>query len=80
MLATLSPKDEVFDKDYLPPAKPTAKETIKTVELPAKFLHGLPYSKKKNKGIRLRMVGQGRAKQKLENMKAMRERMGKLIE
>jgi hypothetical protein len=35
VLASLGPKDEIFDKNYLPPSKPKGSKYARTVELPA---------------------------------------------
>lgn len=59
VLSTIAPKDEIFDKNYIPPSKPKASKIYKSVDLPASFLKGLPISKRKIKTRRLKLMTGG---------------------
>lgn len=72
VLATLSPEDEIFKKDYLPPAKKSLVEEQKTINVPNGFLEGLPDSRRKVKRKALHVVGEAKAKQKIEYLKALK--------
>ena len=54
VLATLTPDDEIFRKNYLRPPKKSKLSEIESIELPASFLIDLPLSssKVKRKGLR----------------------------
>ena len=41
-IATLTPQDEIFKKNYLPPVKETKLSELKTISLPAHFFQDLP--------------------------------------
>ena len=65
VIATLNPEDEIFKKDYLPPAKKSLVEEQKTINVQDGFFEGLPDSKSKVKRKALHVLGEGRAKQKV---------------
>ena len=65
VIATLNAEDEIFKKDYLPPAKKSLVEEQKTISVPNGFLEGLPDSKSKVKTKALHVLGEGRAKQRV---------------
>ena len=71
VIATLNPEDEIFKKDYLPPARKNAIEEQKTIRVPNGFFEGLPDSKSKVKRKALHIIGEGRAQQKIKYLKAM---------
>ena len=73
VLATLSPDDEIFKKDYLPPAKKSLVEEQKTINVPNGFFDGLPDSKSKVKRKALHILGEGRARQKVQYLTALKK-------
>jgi len=79
MIATLNPEDEIFRKDYAPPARKNVIEEQKTIRVPAGFFEGLPDSKSKVKQRALHIIGEGRAQQKMKYLKAVQaELIGQL--
>jgi hypothetical protein len=73
MIATLKPEDEIFRKDYLPPAKKKIIEEQKTIQIPKGFFDGLPDSKTKVKRRALKIMGQGMAQQKISYLKQLQK-------
>ena len=71
MIATLNPEDEIFRKDYAPPARKNVIEEQKTIRVPAGFFEGLPDSKSKVKRRALHIIGEGKAQQKVKYLKAV---------
>lgn len=71
MIATLNPEDEIFRKDYLPPARKNAIEEQKTIRVPNGFFEGLPDSKSKVKRKALHIIGEGKAQQKVSYLKTL---------
>jgi hypothetical protein len=65
VISTLKPDDEIFRKDYLPPSTKKNVEEQKTIQVPKDFLKDLPESKSKVKRRRLKVIGEGVAKQRL---------------
>jgi hypothetical protein len=59
LVSTFTPDDEIFKKNYMPPAKKNKLSEIKAIELPEMFLKDLPNSirKSKRKGLRLAKDG-----------------------
>jgi hypothetical protein len=55
VLATFTPTDEIFRKDYCPPEKASKLSEIKTIEVPVDFMKDLPFSRRKSrrKGLRI---------------------------
>ena len=41
-IGTLTPQDEIFKKNYLPPVKETKLSELKTISIPANFFNDLP--------------------------------------
>ena len=41
-VSTFKPDDEIFRKNYIPPAKETKLSELKTIEMPASFMNDLP--------------------------------------
>ena len=73
VLATLSPDDDIFKKDYLPPAKKSLVEEQKTINVPNGFFEGLPDSRSKVKRKALHILGEGRARQKVQYLTALKK-------
>ena len=73
MIATLKPDDEIFKKDYLPPAKKKIISEQKTIQIPKGFFDGLPDSKTKVKRRALKIMGQGMAQQKISYLKQLQK-------
>ena len=71
VLATYCPGDDIFKKDYLPPAKATKLSTIKSREVPKDFIEGLPQSQRRVRRKGLRMQKAGLRIQKKERFKMM---------
>ena len=78
-IATLTPQDEIFKKNYLPPVKETKLSELKTISLPAHFLQDLPQSTRRSRRKGLRISKEGIAGQKLERMKRIRKQIGDRI-
>ena len=49
VLATIALKDDIFEKNYLPPQKVKPQKMNKPINLPATFIKGLPIPKSKSK-------------------------------
>ena len=47
VLATYTPEDEIFRKNYCPPKKASKLSEIKTIEVPVDFMKDLPFSRRK---------------------------------
>ena len=78
-IATLTPQDEIFKKNYLPPVKETKLSELKTINLPANFFQDLPQSTRRSRRKGLRIQKEGIAGQKLERMKRVRKQIGDRI-
>ena len=55
ILATFTPSDEIFAKNYNPPERESKLSEIKTIEVPVDFMKDLPLSRRKSrrKGLRI---------------------------
>ena len=55
VLATYTPGDEIFAKNYNPPERASKLSEIKTIEVPVDFMKDLPFSRRKSrrKGLRI---------------------------
>lgn len=71
VISTLNPEDEIFKKDYFPPPRKNIIEEQKTINVPNGFFEGLPDSRRRVKRHALRIVGEGRAKQKVQYLKTV---------
>ena len=69
VLAKLTPDDEIFRKNYLPPPKKSKLSEIEAIELPANFLADLPLSKSKVKRKGLKTITDGNKLGKIEALK-----------
>ena len=69
VLSTIKPGDEIFRKDYVPPPKRKGISDVKSITLPDHLFQDMPTSKSKAKRRGLKIVGEGLAKQKLQNLK-----------
>jgi hypothetical protein len=78
-IATLTPQDEIFKKNYLPPVKETKLSELKTISVPAHFFQDLPQSTRRSRRKGLRIQKEGIAGQKLERMKRVRKQIGDRI-
>lgn len=65
IIGTLRPDDEIFRKDYVPPPRKNTVEEQKTMHVPKDFMKDLPESRSKVKRRRLKLIGEGLAKQKI---------------
>jgi len=74
-VSSFKPEDEIFKKDYLPPAKETKLSELKTIELPASFLQDLPQSTRRSRRKGLRISKEGLAGQKMERMKRLKKQL-----
>ena len=79
VISTLNPEDEIFHKDYMPPPRKNTIEEQKTIQVPNGFFDNLPDSKRRVKRHALRIVGEGRAKQKVQYLKAVQREVQKQI-
>ena len=55
VLATYTPGDEIFAKNYNPPERASKLSEIKTIEVPVDFMKDLPFSRRKSRRKGLRM-------------------------
>lgn len=78
-VSTFKPDDDIFKKNYIPPAKETKLSELKTIELPASFLNDLPQSTRRSRRRGLRISKEGLAGQKMERLKRMRKELGDRI-
>jgi hypothetical protein len=78
-VSTFKPEDEIFKKQYLPPAKETKLSELRTISLPAEFLSDLPQSTRRSRRKGLRIAKEGLAGQKLERLKRLRKELGDRI-
>jgi hypothetical protein len=78
-VSTFKADDEIFKKNYIPPAKETKLSELKTIELPAAFLDDLPQSTRRSRRKGLRISKEGLAGQKLERFKRLRKELGNRI-
>jgi len=72
IISTLDPSDEIFKKDYIPPPKKSLIEEQKTIIVPSGFFDGLPDSRSKVKRRALKVLGEGKAKQRIAYLKALK--------
>jgi hypothetical protein len=79
IISTLNPEDEIFKKDYFPPPRKNNIEEQKTIQVPNAFFEGLPESRRRVKRHALRIVGEGRAKQKVQYLKAVQKEVQRQI-
>jgi len=70
-IASFKPDDEIFKKNYVPPAKENKLSELKTIEMPADFMDGLPQSKRRVRRKGLRIAKDGLRAQKKERFKMM---------
>ena len=75
MLATLSPDDEIFRKDYVAPPIRKRQRDIETIILPKEIFEGLPKSTSKVKARRLKVVSEAFAAEKAARLKEMRKQI-----
>ena len=71
VIATFAPEANIFQKDYLPPVKASKLSEIKSIEVPTKFIRGLPMSQRKSRRKGLRLQKEGLRAQKKERFKIM---------
>lgn len=79
IISTLNPEDEIFKKDYFPPPRKNNIEEQKTIQVPNAFFEGLPDSRRRVKRHALRIVGEGRAKQRVQYLKAVQKEVQRQI-
>lgn len=80
VLATLNSKDEIFDKNYVPPVKFTAEKIYKSIDLPSSFIKGLPISRKVVKCRRLKLITSGKSLTKVMKLNDAKRKIEKAIE
>lgn len=73
IVSTYSKEDEIFKKNYLPPARKNKLSELKTIELPESFLKDLPISSRKSKRKGLTLAKEGLAGQRLVRLKRIRK-------
>jgi hypothetical protein len=79
VLATLSPSDPIFKKDYVaPPIKKRLKD-VETILLPPDLFEDIPLSKSKAKARRLKVMSEAFAKEKTSRLKQLRQDLNKQI-
>jgi len=75
VIATLNPKDEIFNKDYQAPPIRKRLQDIETIMLPNELFEGLPKTKSKLKARRLKIVSEAFASEKASRLKEMRKHL-----
>ena len=73
VLATLSPNDEIFRKDYMPPPTRKRLRDIETIVLPNELFVDMPKSTSKVKARRLKIVSEAFAAEKANRLKDMQK-------
>jgi len=79
VIATFAPDDEIFKKDYMPPARKNKLSEIKAIELPVEFLADLPESTRRSKRKGLRLAKDGLAAQRLKRLRSLQREIGNRI-
>lgn len=79
VLATLSPDDEIFRKDYVAPPVRKRLQDVETIVLPNEIFEGLPASKSKAKARRLKIVSEAFAQEKATRLKEIRRHIDQEI-
>lgn len=79
VLATLSPSDNIFKKDYVAPPIRKRLQDIETIVLPSDLFEGMPASKSKAKARRLKVMSEAFAKEKTSRLKQLRQDLNKQI-
>ena len=69
VISSITPEDEIFRKDYLPPPRKNIAEEQKTMNIPKDFLAGLPDSRSKAKRRKLKVIGEGMVNQRIATMR-----------
>ena len=73
VLATLSPDDEIFKKDYVAPPVRRRQKDIETIMLPNELFDNLPKSTSKVKARRLKIMSEAFASEKAQRLKDMQK-------
>jgi hypothetical protein len=74
ILATFTPSDEIFAKNYNPPERESKLSEIKTIEVPVDFMKDLPLSRRKSRRKGLRMQKEGLRVQKKMRLRMMQKK------
>lgn len=81
VIATLSPEDEIFKKDYVAPPVRRRQRDIETIALPNQIFEGLPPSTSKVKARRLKITSEAFAAERAARLKdVQREIADQIIE
>ena len=73
LVATFTPQDEIFKKDYLPPARKNKLSAIEAISLPESFLKDLPASTRRSKRKGLRLALDGLSAQRLKRLRSLKK-------
>ena len=73
VLATLSPEDEIFKKDYVAPPIRKRLRDIETIVLPKELFENMPQSMSKVKARRLKIMSEAFAAEKVHKLRDMRK-------
>ena len=76
LISSFKPEDEIFKKNYRPPAHAAKLSEMKTIEMPKDFMEGLPVTKRRSRRRGLRVAKDGLAKQKKERFRFMEKKYG----
>ena len=79
VIGTFAPDDEIFKKDYMPPARKNKLSEIKAIELPPSFLQDLSESTRRSKRKGLRLAKDGLAAQRLKRLRSLQKQIGDRI-
>ena len=79
VIATLSPWNEIFKKDYVAPPTRKRLRDIETIVLPTELFEGLPPSKRKVKSRRLKIMSEAFAAEKASRIKDMQKELYKQL-
>ena len=77
VLATLSPDDEIFAKDYVAPPVRKRLRDIETILLPKELFEKMPVSTSKVKARRLKIMSEAFAAERVHRLRDMRKQIGR---
>jgi hypothetical protein len=79
VLATVTPKDEIFTKRYLPQKRVKRRAAYRVMDVNEAFLEGLPLSQSKRKANHLSTVTLAKEKEKVMHLKEAKEEVEKFL-
>jgi hypothetical protein len=77
VIASFTPQDEIFRKDYVPPPIRQRLKDMETIVLPDKLFEGMPQSKSKAKRRALKVMSEAFAKEKVQRLNTVKKEVAK---